>query len=80
MCHRALTVDFDKGINFIYGPNGSGKSAIVAAIQMCFGGKAKNTHRFKKADDLIRRGWSGHAKVEITVINNPDGYQYSKVG
>lgn len=41
-------------VTLIYGANGSGKSAIVAALQICLGAKAKDTNRAKKLSDLIR--------------------------
>ena len=54
MCHRNLVVELGRNINFINGANGSGKSAILAALQICLGARAKFTHRANKLTDLIR--------------------------
>ncbi len=32
MCHAALEVQFNAGVNFVIGENGSGKSAILTAL------------------------------------------------
>ena len=45
MCHDAVMVEFNQRINFIIGPNGSGKSAIVTALTIGLGARAKNTDR-----------------------------------
>lgn len=81
MCHRRLTIDFIENVNFITGRNGSGKSAILAALQICLGAKARNTHRASKCADLIRKGFSGRAIVEVTITNpENNGYNYATYG
>ncbi len=86
MCHRKLTVDLCRNVNFIHGQNGSGKSAILAAIQICLGAGARRTHRAKNLKDLIRRGYgadasSTTAKVRVTLLNHgPDSYDHDKYG
>lgn len=79
MCHRKLTVDLCRNVNFIHGQNGSGKSAILAAIQICLGAGARRTHRARNLKELIRKeagaGASG-AKVKVTLLNQgADGFQ-----
>ena len=56
MCHRKLSIEFGKQLNFINGENGSGKSAIVAALQLCLGANAKITHRSDNLRGMIRQG------------------------
>ncbi|KAL3792589.1 hypothetical protein HJC23_005559 [Cyclotella cryptica] len=79
MCHRKLTVQLCRNVNFIHGQNGSGKSAILAAIQVCLGANAKRTHRARNLKDLVRKeagvGCTG-AKLRVTLLNRgSDGYQ-----
>lgn len=45
MCHDALKVSFEQGANFVIGSNGSGKSAILAALAVGLGARAKTTDR-----------------------------------
>jgi structural maintenance of chromosomes protein 6 len=80
MCHRHLKINFGRNINFINGSNGSGKSAILAALQVCLGARARHTHRASKISDLIRHNWSGDAEVEVKLLNAADGYMHSKYG
>ncbi|KAG5192145.1 P-loop containing nucleoside triphosphate hydrolase protein [Tribonema minus] len=80
MCHRHLTVDLCRNINFINGSNGSGKSAILAALQICLGARARVTHRAHKLEDLIRHGWGGDAEVEVKMLNTPDGHKFDVYG
>lgn len=79
MCHRKLTVDLCRNVNFIHGQNGSGKSAVLAAIQICLGAGARRTHRARNLKELVRKeagdGCSG-AKIRVTLLNGgPDGFQ-----
>ena len=78
MCHRKLTVQLCRNVNFIHGQNGSGKSAILAAVQVCLGANAKRTHRARNLKDLVRKesGSScGGAKLRVTLLNKgSDGY------
>jgi hypothetical protein len=86
MCHRKLTVELCRNVNFIHGQNGSGKSAILAAIQICLGAGARRTHRAKNLKDLIRKGYgadssSTSAKVRVTLLNHgQDAYEHDKYG
>ena len=76
MCHRRLTVDLCRNVNFIYGQNGSGKSAILAAIQICLGAGARRTNRARNLKELVRKDSTGQcAKIRVTVLNGgDDGY------
>ena len=83
MCHRKLTVDLCRNVNFIHGQNGSGKSAILAAVQICLGAGARRTHRARNLKDLIRKesGEGGNAKVRVTLLNKgADGFQTNIYG
>jgi len=83
MCHRKLTVELCRNVNFIHGQNGSGKSAILAAIQICLGAGARRTHRARNLKELVRKesGEGGNAKVRVTLLNRgPDGFQTDVYG
>ena len=82
MCHRKLTVDLCRNVNFIYGQNGSGKSAILAAIQICLGAGARRTHRARNLKDLVRKdGTASFAKIRVTLLNRgDDGYHHEIYG
>eukprot|EP00953_Heterococcus_sp_UTEX-ZZ885_P018385 10266-Heterococcus_DN1.PRE.2 len=81
MCHRFLTVNLNRNINFIHGANGSGKSAILAALQITLGAKARYTHRANKLADFIQHEWLGNAEVSVKLLNTEsDGYQYDLYG
>ena len=79
MCHRKLTIDLCRNVNFIHGQNGSGKSAVLAAIQVCLGAGARRTHRARSLKDLVRKEAGEHctgAKVRVTLLNGgQDGFQ-----
>lgn len=47
MCHTALEVNFNERVNFVIGANGSGKSAILTALTLGLGARAKITDRGK---------------------------------
>lgn len=53
MCHRNLTVDFNRSTNLIIGKNGSGKSAVLTALIVGLGCKANATDR----SSSIKREW-----------------------
>lgn len=59
MCHRKMSIALGPRVNYINGQNGSGKSAILAALQICLGARARTTHRGGKISDLIRQGHDG---------------------
>ena len=77
MCHRALTVNLCRNVNFIHGQNGSGKSAILAAVQVCLGANAKRTHRARNLKDLVRKESNVNgAKLRVTLLNRgSDGFK-----
>ncbi|BBN16913.1 structural maintenance of chromosomes protein 6 [Marchantia polymorpha subsp. ruderalis] len=56
MCHSNLSIDFIDRVNFITGQNGSGKSAILTAILVAFGIKAKGTQRANSIKDFVKNG------------------------
>ncbi len=68
MCHRLLTVQFGKNMNFVTGPNGSGKSAILAALVLGFGGKANSTGRGDGIGTFVKKG--EHQGMIRLVIHN----------
>lgn len=82
MCHRKLTVNLCRNVNFIYGQNGSGKSAVLAAIQICLGAGARRTHRARNLKDLVRKDSTGqNAKIRVTLLNRGlDGYHHEIYG
>ena len=45
MCHDAMEVNLNPNVNFVVGRNGSGKSAILTALMIGLGGRAKITNR-----------------------------------
>ncbi|OMO98173.1 Prefoldin [Corchorus olitorius] len=45
MCHSSLEIELCEWVNFITGQNGSGKSAILTALCIAFGCRAKETQR-----------------------------------
>lgn len=79
MCHSGLTIDFTDRVNFITGQNGSGKSAILTALCVAFGSKARGTQRATSLKDFIKNGCS-HALVVVEMNNEgidafkPDDY------
>lgn len=56
MCHENLSVEFNRHVNVISGTNGSGKSAMLQALQLTMGAKAKDTGRAGAAAQLVRTG------------------------
>ena len=72
MCHAKFTISLGRNVNFITGRNGSGKSAILAALMLCLGVKASDTHRGKRLSEMIRKGHEGSAFVRVTLLNEGD--------
>ncbi|KAF0912252.1 hypothetical protein E2562_013204 [Oryza meyeriana var. granulata] len=68
MCHSSLQIELGQHVNFITGQNGSGKSAILTALCIAFGCRAKNTQRAAALKDFIKTGCS-YAAI-IVDINN----------
>ncbi|KAK4716887.1 hypothetical protein R3W88_015225 [Solanum pinnatisectum] len=68
MCHSNLEIDFGDWVNFITGQNGSGKSAILTALCVAFGSRARGTQRANTLKDFIKTGCS-HALVHVEMKN-----------
>ncbi|KAJ4830375.1 Structural maintenance of chromosomes protein 6B [Turnera subulata] len=71
MCHSNLQIELCPWVNFITGQNGSGKSAILTALCIAFGCRAKGTQRASTLKDFIKTGCS-HAVVEVEIRNQGD--------
>ncbi|KAK6155893.1 hypothetical protein DH2020_010141 [Rehmannia glutinosa] len=56
MCHSNLEIEFGDWVNFITGQNGSGKSAILTALCVAFGSRARGTQRANTMKDFIKTG------------------------
>eukprot|EP00854_Cymbomonas_tetramitiformis_P007858 gene7858-9331_t len=59
--------NFMDHVNFIVGENGSGKSAILTALSICFGERARSTNRASSLKNFIKTGCSQAIKFMITV-------------
>ncbi|XP_004523654.1 structural maintenance of chromosomes protein 6 [Ceratitis capitata] len=68
MCHANYCIELHSRVNFMVGRNGCGKSAILAALVVGMGGRARATNRSTALHSLIRNGQST-ARVEITISN-----------
>ncbi|XP_010483816.1 PREDICTED: structural maintenance of chromosomes protein 6B [Camelina sativa] len=68
MCHDNLQIEFGEWVNFITGQNGSGKSAILTALCVAFGCRAKGTQRAATLKDFIKTGCS-YAVVHVEMKN-----------
>ncbi|KAE8803398.1 structural maintenance of chromosomes protein 6a-like isoform x2 [Hordeum vulgare] len=68
MCHSSLHIDLGEHVNFITGQNGSGKSAILTALCIAFGCRAKNTQRAASIKDFIKTGCS-YAAIAVDINN-----------
>ncbi|KFK25150.1 hypothetical protein AALP_AA8G072300, partial [Arabis alpina] len=68
MCHSNLEIEFGDCVNFITGQNGSGKSAILTALCVAFGCRAKGTQRGSTLKDFIKTGCS-NALVRVEMKN-----------
>ncbi|KAL5569886.1 hypothetical protein UlMin_026461 [Ulmus minor] len=68
MCHSNLEIELGDSVNFITGQNGSGKSAILTALCVAFGCRAKGTQRASTLKDFIKTGCS-YAVVHVEVKN-----------
>ncbi|EER98630.1 hypothetical protein BDA96_02G160800 [Sorghum bicolor] len=69
MCHSSLHIELDQHVNFITGQNGSGKSAILTALCVAFGCRAKNTQRAASLKDFIKNGCS-YAAITVDINNH----------
>ncbi|KAJ0099895.1 hypothetical protein Patl1_19829 [Pistacia atlantica] len=68
MCHSSLQIELGEWVNFITGQNGSGKSAILTALCIAFGCRAKGTQRASTLKDFIKTGCS-YALVQVELKN-----------
>ncbi|XP_037082337.1 structural maintenance of chromosomes protein 6-like [Pollicipes pollicipes] len=68
MCHENLEIKLNESVNFITGENGSGKSAVLTAIMVGLGSRAKGTDRGSSLPALIRNGQSS-AEVTVKLCN-----------
>lgn len=71
MCHSSLQIEFGDWVNFITGQNGSGKSAILTALCVAFGCRARGTQRASSLKDFIKTGCS-YASVIVEIKNQGD--------
>ncbi|XP_027103971.1 structural maintenance of chromosomes protein 6B-like isoform X1 [Coffea arabica] len=68
MCHSNLEIELGDWVNFITGQNGSGKSAILTALCIAFGCRAKSTQRATTMKDFIKTGCSS-ASIWVEIKN-----------
>lgn len=68
MCHNNLEIELGSRVNFVTGQNGSGKSAILTALCVAFGCRAKSTDRASTLKDFIKTG-CGSALVHLEIKN-----------
>ncbi|XP_050223686.1 structural maintenance of chromosomes protein 6B-like isoform X2 [Mercurialis annua] len=71
MCHSNLQIELCPWVNFVTGQNGSGKSAILTALCIAFGSRAKGTQRAATLKDFIKTGCS-YTVVEVELKNQGD--------
>jgi len=80
MCHGNLDVLLERNVNYIVGQNGSGKSAVLAALIVAMGVRARATDRAKSMKELIRSGCRS-SKVAVSLRNEgPDAYRPEEYG
>jgi chromosome segregation ATPase len=80
MCHSYLKVDLGEDINFITGPNGSGKSAILTALTVALGGRAKFTNRGGSIAKLLKSGEDAGQIIVRLRNHGSDAFQPDKYG
>jgi len=68
MCHTYLEIELSPNVNFIIGRNGSGKSAVMAALTVGLGGRARDTSRGASIKTFIKTD-KPFAEVAITLTN-----------
>ncbi|WOL06207.1 structural maintenance of chromosomes protein 6B-like [Canna indica] len=80
MCHSSLEISFGDWVNFITGQNGSGKSAILTALCIAFGSRARGTQRASTLKDFIKTGCS-YATVLVEIKNyGEDAFKHESYG
>ncbi|KAM0679881.1 Structural maintenance of chromosomes protein 6 [Glugoides intestinalis] len=78
MCHSNLNITFNKMVTCISGRNGSGKSAVMIALGILFGQRAKSLERGNSYKSLIKTG-SNQAIIRV-VLNNTLAYKIERYG
>ncbi|XWS36962.1 hypothetical protein CRYUN_Cryun19dG0002600 [Craigia yunnanensis] len=73
MCHSSLEIELGEWVNFITGQNGSGKSAILTALCIAFGCRAKDTQRASKLNEFIKTGFRISDSTSSTVLKDRQG-------
>lgn len=68
MCHSSLQIELGEWLNFVTGQNGSGKSAILTALCVAFGSRAKETQRATTLKEFIKTGCS-NAVIQVEIKN-----------
>ena len=73
MCHGHLVVELGPRINYIIGENGSGKSAVLTALTVTLGAKAKSVGRSstRSLKGMIKSG-TNVAKLSVVISNDGD--------
>lgn len=80
MCHSNLSIDLNPHVNFITGQNGSGKSALLTALCVAFGIKARGTQRANTMKDFIKTGCT-YALVSVEMKNEgEDAFKHHLYG
>ncbi|CAH7690117.1 hypothetical protein PPACK8108_LOCUS25362 [Phakopsora pachyrhizi] len=71
MCHNYQEVVLGPQANFIIGNNGSGKSAVLTAITLVLGAKARATNRAGSLSSFIKEGET-RAEITLHLTNRGD--------
>ncbi|KAK7263866.1 hypothetical protein RJT34_31464 [Clitoria ternatea] len=80
MCHASHETHFGNHLNFITGQNGSGKSAILTALCVAFGCRAKGTQRASTLKDFVKTGASS-AIIQVEIQNEgEDAFKHEIYG
>ncbi|XP_071732184.1 structural maintenance of chromosomes protein 6B-like [Rutidosis leptorrhynchoides] len=80
MCHSNMEIELGDRVNFITGQNGSGKSAILTALCIGFGCRAKSTDRATTLKEFIKTGCS-FALVHLEIKNRgEDAFKHDVYG
>ncbi|CAD7702279.1 unnamed protein product, partial [Ostreobium quekettii] len=81
MNHDNFEVHFGPNVNFVSGQNGSGKSAILQAVQVCLGVKARGTGRGTNVSQYIKKGApSANVLVRLSNLPKAEAFDYEKYG
>ncbi|GKA06248.1 structural maintenance of chromosomes protein 6B-like protein [Tanacetum coccineum] len=78
MCHSHMEINLAHHVNFITGQNGSGKSAILTALCIAFGCRAKSTDRATTLKEFIK---TVYALVHVEITNRgEDAFKHDVFG